>query len=324
MSDRISVSNKINLESLRKEAKSLLKACRSRDAAALQRIRAGLSRFAGMSDHIAAIEIQLADVQHALARERGYTSWGELRRQNEQAVIPSDFSQPGSDGAALPEGFTPWRWSVSYTVRPEMHSPLVMGHEYKILVSASRAAPANEVFTGYAALYERASAIAKHRVAHLKPADPGMFLHTRVINQGWFRHKAVNLVRAFLTTGVVCLGEGETGPRGEPAPTIQALTAPGGMTPDDYVLPDTEEKRRVEDVVIEADVRGGPEEDIFMVSYGEYVPTCAELNYQPFVERAARFAKADPFLGGPPRVIRREWFCATHPDIAVVHIYLRV
>jgi hypothetical protein len=315
-------SHIINLEFLRKEAKSLLKRCRSGNQQALQRVCAELPRLAELTDERAAFEIRLSDVHQALARERGYANWGELKRFND-SIMPSDFSKPGADGA-LPEGFTPWRWGVTYTVRPEMRSSLVSGHEYKISVSVLRKAGVDEEFKGYAALYDRAMTIARTRIADLPQPATGVFLHTRLLTQGWFRHANTQLVRAFLTIGVMCLREGESGPEGECEPTAHELSAPGGMTPDNYSPPPSETSKRLEAGISEGDVREDPEEDIFLVSYGEYVPACSTVDYKPLVERAERMARSYYSLfKDSPTVIRREWFCATAPDIAVAHIYLR-
>jgi hypothetical protein len=143
----------------------------------------------------------------------------------------------------------------------------------------------------------------------------------------------VNLVRAFLTIGAVCLREGDPKPQGESEPTTEALTAPGGMTPENYTPPTTDEAKRLEVGISDSDARdrSAANSDIFLFSYGEYVPACSEVDYKPLVERAERLAKSHyPFLredsrsDKSPNIIRREWFCATSPDIAVVHIYLRV
>ena len=65
----------VNLEHLRKEAKRILKRCRTGDAAAIERLRLQLPGFG--QEHI-----NLADVHHALAREYGYRNWGELKRHD--------------------------------------------------------------------------------------------------------------------------------------------------------------------------------------------------------------------------------------------------
>jgi len=71
-----------NLEFLRKEAKALLKQCRSGDAQAIGRIRGQLHRMADLNDVQIAETIKLADVHHALARERGHENWGDLKRED--------------------------------------------------------------------------------------------------------------------------------------------------------------------------------------------------------------------------------------------------
>jgi ankyrin repeat protein len=76
----------VNLEYLRKQAKSLLKLCRSGDAAALNRVRQRLNRFQNMDDATALAEIRLADVHHALALEQGCRSWADLKRQDDPAA----------------------------------------------------------------------------------------------------------------------------------------------------------------------------------------------------------------------------------------------
>lgn len=64
-----------NLESLRKQAKSLLKQCRAGNSAALDRVHSQLSRLGP--------DLKLADVQHAIARERGFANWAELKQSRE-------------------------------------------------------------------------------------------------------------------------------------------------------------------------------------------------------------------------------------------------
>src|SRR3989442_14452454 len=65
------MSDSLNLEFLRKEAKTILKQCRAGDAAVIARMRAQLPGLGS--------DIKLADVHHALAREHGYTNWAELK-----------------------------------------------------------------------------------------------------------------------------------------------------------------------------------------------------------------------------------------------------
>lgn len=76
------MSDSINLERLRKEAKTVLKQCRSGDAAAVDRVRRQLQRLAALDTDQLAAQIKLADVHYALAREKGYANWGELKRRD--------------------------------------------------------------------------------------------------------------------------------------------------------------------------------------------------------------------------------------------------
>jgi ankyrin repeat protein len=76
------MSKSFSLEFLRKQAKSVLKLCREQDPPAIQRMRPHLTRLAALDDAHFAQQIQLADIHQALAREKGYSSWGELKRHD--------------------------------------------------------------------------------------------------------------------------------------------------------------------------------------------------------------------------------------------------
>jgi ankyrin repeat protein len=76
----MSDSNKIpSLESLRREAKRLLRQCREKLPEALTRIRGRLPRFARLDDAAVAARLRLADVHQAMALERGHANWAELK-----------------------------------------------------------------------------------------------------------------------------------------------------------------------------------------------------------------------------------------------------
>jgi len=76
------MSDRVNLEYLRKQAKTILKQIRAGDRASLDRVRAQLPELASMDIREVANEIKLADVHHALAREQGCSNWGELKRHD--------------------------------------------------------------------------------------------------------------------------------------------------------------------------------------------------------------------------------------------------
>jgi ankyrin repeat protein len=74
------MSDSLNLEQLRKEAKTLLKKCRAGDHETIQRMRHQLTRLRALNHQELALQVKLGDVQHAVARERGYRNWAELKR----------------------------------------------------------------------------------------------------------------------------------------------------------------------------------------------------------------------------------------------------
>jgi hypothetical protein len=82
--------------------------------------------------------------------------------------------------------------------------------------------------------------------------------------------------------------------------------------------------RLIDEIYIDFDHRepGGANRDMFLFSYGERMHSCDEIDFKPIVERAEQRARLH--AEGLENIVRREWMCATHPDIAVVHIYFRV
>ena len=333
MSDSSKPATHINLEFAKKEAKSLLKLCRSRDVHALARLRAQLAELNQGDDQRLAATIQLADIHYALARESGFSSWAELKRHDSRGPEP-DFDRPGSDGV-IPAGLDPWQTSVTYTLRSaQLHPKLSPGEDYHIWVRVvDRIA---ESATGYANIYWRASAIAFGRADQLRCAVEGTVLHPRIIVHGWYTSGFLKAAAAHITLGVSCLRPEDPRPEGERAPTFGDLEVPGGETPFNHAPESVlfDRARRIDEGYHYVDLRDGadPDANIFLISYGEYVPESQGIDYRPYVERAESLARFHvPFLererrssAGPVRVIRREWFCATNPDIAVVHVYVRV
>ena len=66
-------------EQLREQAKLLLKQARAADPVVLGKLRELLPRLASLPDAEAAASVQLADVQHAVARKLGHESWATLK-----------------------------------------------------------------------------------------------------------------------------------------------------------------------------------------------------------------------------------------------------
>ena len=78
-----------NLEQLRKQAKSLLKAHKSGDSGVIPRLRLGISRLAEASDpEILGAKFSLLDARLVIAREQGFRSWQELEAAIQDAAAP--------------------------------------------------------------------------------------------------------------------------------------------------------------------------------------------------------------------------------------------
>lgn len=67
------------LDQLRHQAKHLLKQARAGDTVVIGRLRELLPRLAAASDPEVSASIQLADVQHAVARKLGHVNWAALK-----------------------------------------------------------------------------------------------------------------------------------------------------------------------------------------------------------------------------------------------------
>ena len=75
-----------NLEQLKRQAKDLLRAAKSRDAASLARLRT-LPAFAQQRDDALAASVALHDAQSVLAREHGFASWTALVARVEELTL---------------------------------------------------------------------------------------------------------------------------------------------------------------------------------------------------------------------------------------------
>jgi ankyrin repeat protein len=74
------LSERSNLDHLRKQAKDLLRLYRQGDSAAFDRLRASLPAARAKADAaLAAMQLRLHDMQSCLAREHGFASWMELK-----------------------------------------------------------------------------------------------------------------------------------------------------------------------------------------------------------------------------------------------------
>jgi ankyrin repeat protein len=76
------MSEPLNLEYLRKQAKTILKKCRDAEPSVIERVRSRLPRLVLLTNTQVAERIQLADIHHVLAHEKGYSNWAELKRHD--------------------------------------------------------------------------------------------------------------------------------------------------------------------------------------------------------------------------------------------------
>ena len=79
-----------NLEQLKKQAKSLLRAAQAKEPAALQRFQS-LPPFAQLSPaELSATRFALHDAQSVIAREYGFTSWNDMREHIQDRSLSFD------------------------------------------------------------------------------------------------------------------------------------------------------------------------------------------------------------------------------------------
>jgi len=241
----------------------------------------------------------------------------------------ADFLQPGSDGALAPD-LNEWRRGLVYTAKPAIPSLLRPGREYRITVAFKRKVGTSKAFTDYGELYQRVTAIAKARISQLMCPGTGEPPQTRVMCHGWRCLGDTNgVATAFITMGLVCASQGDSVAQGDDAPTAEALMSPGGATLETLTR---FAPQRADELYNEFDFSdlSGPGSDPVILSYGESVPTCEAMNFQPFVERAEKLASFYydllQALAGASRVaalkiIRREWYCVTNPNLVTVHVH---
>jgi hypothetical protein len=260
-----------------------------------------------------------------------------VRSGRAAAVINSapDFLQQGHDGA-LPDGFPVWRRGVTYTVRPEVLTPLRRGQEYRINATVRRKVAKLDEFTAYADLYEICAGILRVRSAALTSSDPGEPLHTWVHWHAWWcgavsdKYPAAGdskVACASITLGLVFPKTGEFRTQGQNAPEPAQLLIPGGAMTD----PSASESvllQRPDEAHIVFDftnpLSAGAE---ITLSYGEYVAPVQEINFEPFVRRAENLAESYSrlfFQETSIEIVRREWFRITDSNFVVVMVYFRV
>jgi hypothetical protein len=229
----------------------------------------------------------------------------------------SDFSQPGGDGAA-PFSMSEWRRGTVYTVRPQILAPLVRGQEYRCTAIVRRGTGVKDELNEYRYLYHRALTLASARAAAVRCSTPGDALYTWIRLHYWATMEIgpFNVRAASVSTSLLFPDRGQDRPVGQIPPTTEQLLAPGGLPLEALSGPPAGGGASVGELYNDFDfaLTRGPG----MFSYGEYVSSADQVDFEPFVERAEAIAKIGGAIHG---FIAREWYCTTHPDLAVIHLY---
>lgn len=221
------------------------------------------------------------------------------------------ISTPGSDGVPV-DSSKPWRKGIVYTTRP------AAADSYRIVAGFKRRAPA--AGTGYGELYRRVTRVAEAalmRTARIGEGKPA------IVCQGWRSFGEGDAIAA----AFLALEVGAETP-GQAPPSAVELLSPGGATLEELAR---QSPQRAEEFYNEFDftTAANPEEPV-VVSYGERVGSQPVPDFQPFLERAERFADFYRGLleefgesGAALRLIRREWFEVSHSNLVTVQLFLR-
>jgi hypothetical protein len=226
--------------------------------------------------------------------------------------------EPGSDGELAAgfedSGFKDWRWGAVYTVRPDLLQPLVPGCRYRSVILVRRKLAES---SDYAALYQRARALAAQRAGELGPR-----VYQWIERRRWGRLEVGSLSFGFaaLTLGWMHSRPGDAVPMTLPDPSPEELAQAGEMRAEAPHPVDFHEMYN------DFDFRPSPLPGLAMYSYAEYVNASGEPDFEPILARAERNARLhhaslDSAVGF--RVLRREWMFISDTKLAVIHVYFR-
>jgi hypothetical protein len=113
-------------------------------------------------------------------------------------------------------------------------------------------------------------------------------------------------------------------------PSASELEAPGGTSREALAKKyEAGELQKLDEIYIDFDMSDPPGSGSdCMCSYGEYVPTLENLDFEPFLERATSRAhfhhQTLPEPKAPFAIVRREWWTLTSPNLVAIHIYYGV
>jgi hypothetical protein len=235
---------------------------------------------------------------------------------------PSKFLAPGGDGELAP-GTDLWRKGLVCTIRSGLSSLRYNRQNYRISVLYKKSIGAGQPFTGFEEAYQRAFAVANHRVSQLTCPESEKMPNPIILCHGW-RLIGENIVTALVTLGLRCSDQSLTDVQGEPVPTDEALRSPGGATLEelDHLAP-----QAADEIYNEFDLTAPPIDraDVVTFSYGEPISSEYAIDFSPFVVRAEKMARSYHGLlqtfgeaGSQPfRIRHREWFLASQTFVTI-------
>jgi hypothetical protein len=235
---------------------------------------------------------------------------------------PSKFLAPGGDGELAP-GTDLWRKGLVCTIRSELSSLGYSRQNYSISVLYKKSIGAAQPFTGFKEAYQRAFAVANHRISQLTCPESEKMPDPIIWCQGW-RLIGENIVTALITLGLRCPDQSLTDVQGEPVATDEALRSPGGTPLEGLgrLAP-----QAADEIYNEFDFTDPPTHhaDVVTFSYGEPVWSRHAIDFSPFVVRAEKMARSYHGLlqtfgeaGSQPfRVRHREWFLASQTFVTI-------
>jgi hypothetical protein len=231
------------------------------------------------------------------------------------------FLAPGGDGELAP-GTDLWRKGLVCTIRAPLSSLGYSRQNYRISVLYKKSIGTAQPFTGFKEAYQRAFAVANHRISQLNCPETEKMPDPIILCQGW-RLIGENIVTALITLGLRCPDQRLTDVQGEPVPTDEALRSPGGAPLEelDRLAPQT-----ADEIYNEFDFADPPTQraDVVTFSYGEPISSGHAINFSPFVLRAEKMARSyhgllQTFEAGsqPFRIRHREWFLASQTFVTI-------
>jgi len=235
---------------------------------------------------------------------------------------PSKFLAPGGDGELAP-GTDLWRKGLVCTIRSPLSSLRYSRQNYRISALYKKSIGATQPFTGFQEAYQRAFAVANHRISQLTCPESEKMPDPIILGQGW-RLIGENIVTALITLGLRGPDQSLTDVQGEPVPTDEALRSPGGASLEelDHLAP-----QAADEIYNEFDLTDPPTQraDVVTFSYGEPISSGDGIDFSPFVARAEKMARSYHRLlqtfgeaGSQPfRIRHREWFLASQTFVTI-------